>query len=92
MGAWSAQWAGVIGCSCTRLAPACRSILPRFPRLRSAMSVPDMEADENGAGLGHTGGRSQRDEIVAFWCPEPDYEADPGAFPARMTVAPPLWR
>jgi len=42
------------------------------------MSVPDMEADENGK---YTEGRSQRDEIVAFWCPEPDYEADPGAPP-----------
>jgi hypothetical protein len=39
--------------------------------------------------MGHTGGRSQRDEIVAFWCPEPAGEADPGAFPGRMTVAPP---
>src|SRR5260221_7842127 len=35
---------------------------------------------------------SQRDEIVAFWCLEPAGEADPGAFPGRMTVAPPLWR
>src|SRR5260221_14584608 len=52
------------------------------------MSGPDMEADENGAKLGHTGGWSQRDEIVAFWCPAPAGEADPGAFPGRMTVAP----
>ena len=29
----------------------------------------------------HTGLGSQRDEIVAFWCIKPDYEADPGAFP-----------
>ena len=49
------------------------------------MSGPDMEADEN---VGHTGGWSQRDEIVAFWCPAPAGEADPGAFPGRMTVAP----
>ena len=32
-------------------------------RLRSAMSVPDMEADEN---VRHTGWGSQRDEIVWF--------------------------
>ena len=49
------------------------------------MSGPDMEADEN---VRHTGGWSQRDEIVAFWCPAPAGEADPGAFPGRMTVAP----
>src|SRR5262245_26223753 len=54
------------------------------------MSGPDMEADENGAEAGHTGGWSQRDEIGRFWCPEPVFEADPGAFPGRMTVAPPL--
>src|SRR5258708_2465310 len=47
MGAWSAQWAGVIGCSCTREQAACRSILPRFPRVRSAISVPDMDANGN---------------------------------------------
>src|SRR5215469_11753490 len=54
------------------------------------MSVPDMKADENGPGRRPTGWWSQRDEIVALWCREPDYEADPGAFPGRMTVAPPL--
>src|SRR6516164_5077324 len=54
------------------------------------MSGSDREADENGAGRGHTGWWSQRDEIVAYWCHQPDCEADPGAFPGRMTVAPPL--
>src|SRR5215467_11429179 len=54
------------------------------------MSVPDMKADENLPGRRHNGWWSQRDEIVAFWCREPDYEADPGAFSGRMTVAPPL--
>ena len=34
---------------------------------------------------------SQRDEIVVEWRMEPDFEADPGAFPGRMTVAP-RWR
>src|SRR5215470_17482550 len=61
----------------------------RVPTLGSTMSVPDMEADENGAGREHTVGWSQRDEIEAYWCPQPDWEADPGAFPGRMTVAPP---
>src|SRR5262245_60077068 len=61
----------------------------RVPTLGSTMSVPDMEADENGAGREHTGGWSQRDESEAYWCPQPDWEADPGAFPGRMTVAPP---
>ncbi len=42
------------------------------------MSVPDMEADEN---VRHTGWGSQRDEIVAYWRPEPEGEADPGASP-----------
>jgi len=46
--------------------------------LSSAMSIPDMEADENGV---HTGWLSQRDEIVAYWCHKPEGEADPGAFP-----------
>jgi hypothetical protein len=36
-----------------------------------------MEADENVRILE----QSERDEIVAFWCREPDKEADPGAFP-----------
>ena len=54
------------------------------------MSEPDMEADENEAEAEAYWRRSQRDEIVAYWCRQPDWEADPGAFPARMTVAPPL--
>jgi hypothetical protein len=35
--------------------------------LGSAMSGPDMKADENGAYYGW----SQRDEIVAYWRPWP---------------------
>jgi hypothetical protein len=40
----------------------------RSRELGSAMSVLDMEADENGM---HTPERGQRDEIVAFWCCKP---------------------
>jgi hypothetical protein len=35
---------------------------------------------ESGEWRVESGEWSQRDEIVAFWCREPDYEADPGAF------------
>jgi hypothetical protein len=55
------------------------------------MSEPDMEADENGAGMGHTGGCGVSE--TRLWrcgAAEPAGEADPGAFPGRMTVAPPL--
>ena len=54
------------------------------------MSEPDMEADENGAGMGHTGGGASERRSWRFGAAEPAGEADPGAFPGRMTVAPPL--
>ena len=42
--------------------------LPYLFELGSAMSVGDRDADENGAYWE----RSQRDEIEAEWCIEPD--------------------
>src|SRR5260221_2712893 len=73
------------------LAPAPRRHPTPLPELRSAMSEPDMEADENGAGMGHTGGCGASEmRSCGFGAAEPDYEADPGALPGRMTVAPPL--
>src|SRR5260221_9575856 len=64
--------------SWTREQAALRGHPTSLSGLRSAMSVPDMEADEN---VRHIGWGSQRDEIVAYWRREPDYEADPGASP-----------
>src|SRR5260221_12736998 len=54
------------------------------------MPVQDKKPDESAPGGSLPGWGSRRDEFVAFWCRAPDYEADPGGFPGRMTVAPPL--
>ncbi len=48
-----------------QLLPNCQERPEWCPqKFGSAMAVLAMQADENGPGPGHTGGRSQRDEIV----------------------------